>query len=64
MKVRLGWITLDFFLENKTSFAIFVGLGLKDIFHWWAHLVIFSGSLFNFLAVSLTFLTTETRDVS
>ena len=64
MKVRLGWINYDFFLENKTSFAIFVGSGLKDIFHWWAHLLIFSGPFLSFLAESLTFLTTENSYVS
>ena len=29
LKMREGWMTLDFFLENKTSCAIFVGSGLK-----------------------------------
>ena len=38
-KVRLGWITLIFFLENKLSFAILFRSGLEDIFHWWAHLL-------------------------
>ena len=56
-------MTFKFFLESKTSFAIFVGSRLKDIFHWWTHLLIFSRSLFRLFAVSLTFLTTENRDV-
>ena len=57
-------MTLDFFLENKTSCAIFVGSGLKDIFHCCAHLFIFSRSLFRFAVISLTISTTENRDVS
>ena len=64
LKMREGWMTLDFFLENKNSCAIFVGSGLKDIFHCCAHLFIFSRSLFWFAVVPLTFLTTENKDVS
>ena len=63
MKVRLGWISFNFYPENKTSFAIFVVSGLKDIFQWWAYLLILSRSLFGFFVVSLTSLTTENRDV-
>ena len=57
-------MTLDFFLENKTSCVIFVGSGLKDIFHCRTHLFIFSRSLYRFAVVSLTFSTTENRDES
>ena len=64
MKVRLEWTTLDFSLEIKSSLALFLGSGLKGIYHWSVHLLIFSRSLFKFLAVSLTFLTAENRDVS
>ena len=63
MKVRLGWINFNFYPESKTSFAIFVVSGLKDIFQWWAYLLILSRSLFSFFVVSLTSLTTEDRDV-
>ena len=57
-------MTLDFFLENKTSCAIFVGSGLKDFCHYCIHLFLFSRSLFRFSVVSLTFSTTEKKDVS
>ena len=54
-------MTLDFFLKNKTSCTIFVVSGLKDIFHCFAHLFIFSRSLFRFAVVSWTFSTTEDK---
>ena len=57
-------MTLDFFRENKTSCAIFVGSELKDIFHCRVHLFIFSRSLFRLAVVPLTFLITENKDVS
>ena len=58
-------MTLDFFLENKTSCAaIFVGSGLKSFCHCCTHLFLFSRSLFRFAVVSLTFSTTENNDVS
>ena len=57
-------MTLELFLESKTFCAIFVGSGLNDIFHCCAHLFIFSRSLFRFVVVSLTFSTTENKDVS
>ena len=44
-------------------FAVFVGSGLKDIFRRRAHYFIFSRPIFRFLAVFLTPLTTENRDV-
>ena len=62
--MRDGWMTLVFFLENKTSCAIFVGSGLKDYCHCFIHLFLFSRSLFTFAVVSLTFSTTESKDVS
>ena len=57
-------MTLDFLLENKTSYAIFVGSELKDFCHCCTHLFLFSRSLFRFAVVSLTFSTTENNDVS
>ena len=60
---RERWMNLDFFLENKTSCVIFVGSGLKDIFHCCTHLLIFSRSLIRFAVVSLTCSTTENKDV-
>ena len=50
MKVRLWWKRLIFFLENKSSFAIFDRSRLKDIFHWWAYLFIFSRTSLNFFS--------------
>ena len=59
-----GWIFLVGFLLKVTSCACFVGSGLKHIFHWKAHLFIFSGLLFRLLAVLLGTLVVENRDVS
>ena len=50
-------------MRIKISWGIFVGSGLNNIFHCGAHLFIFSRSLFRFVVVSLTFSTTENRDV-
>ena len=63
LKMRERWMNLDFFLENKTSCVIFVGSGLKGIFHCCTHLLIFSRSLIRFAVVSLTGSTTENKDV-
>ena len=41
LKNILGWIFLVVFLLKMTSWACFVGSGLKFIFHWKAHLFIF-----------------------
>ena len=63
MKVRLGWITFNFYLESKTYFVIFVEAELEEIVHQRYYLLMFSRSLFGLLADSLTFLMTENRDV-
>ena len=64
LKNILGWISLVEFLLKMTSYACFVGSGLKLIFHWNAHLFISFRSLFTLLAVLSATLTVENRDVS
>ena len=59
-----GWIFLVVFLLKMTSWACFVGSGLKLIFHWKAHLFISFRSLLGLLAVLSGTLTVENRDVS
>ena len=54
-----------FILQLKiTSWACLLGSGLKLIFHWKAHLLIFFRSSFNSLAEPFTSLTNENNDVS
>ena len=54
-----------FILRLKiTSWACLLGSGLKLIFHWKAHLLIFFRSSFNSLAEAFTSWTTENNDVS
>ena len=64
MKVRLGWVTFDFFLENKNFFCHFCWVRIERHFPLMSPFTYILKILFSFLAVSLTFLTTENRDVS
>ena len=59
LKNILGWIFLVVFLLKMTSWACFVGSGLKLIFHWKAHLFISFRSLLRLLAVLSGTLTVE-----
>ena len=63
LKNILGWIFLVVFLLKMTSWACFVGSGLKFIFHWKAHLFISCRSLLRLLAIFPGTLTVENRDV-
>ena len=60
----LRWIFLVVFLLNITSWACFIGSGLKLIFHLKAHLFISFRSLFRLLAILSGTLTVENRVVS
>ena len=64
LKNILGWIFLLVFLLKVTSWACFVGSGLKLIFHWKVHLFISFRLLLRILAVLSGTLTVENRDVS
>ena len=64
LKNVLGWIFLVAFLLKMTSWACFVGSGLKLIFHWKAHLFISFRLLLRLLAVLSGTLTVESRNVS
>ena len=64
LKNILGWILVVVFLLKITSWACFVGSGLKLIFHWKAHLFISFRSLLRLLAVLSGSLTVEIKDVS
>ena len=59
---RMGFFI--FFLDKITSYAGFLGSGLKSIFHWYAHWEITLRSRFKYLADSLGSWTIEKRDVS
>ena len=50
LKATGGWELLFLFLEKITSFACLLGPGLNCIFHWKAHLLIFSKLEFNSFA--------------
>ena len=63
LKWIIGWVIFEFFLENNTSCAGFLGSGLNDIFHLYAHLEMMSRSFVRSLALSSLFLTTEKREV-
>ena len=52
------------FPEKKKSCTCLLGSGLKLIFHWNAHLFIFSRSSFKFFADKVISWTTENREVS
>ena len=64
MKVGGGWEWTFDFQENVTSLACLLGSGLKYIFHWKAHSLIFSKSRFSFFVDSFTSSTFEKREVS
>ena len=65
LKKTDGLQSFILFLEKKYNFwACFLGSGLRDIFHWWVQLEIFSKSLFNWSVERLTFFTVEKIDVS
>ena len=64
LKQILGWIFLVVFLLKMTSWACFVGSGLKPILHWKAYLFISFRLSFTLLAVISGTLTVENRDVS
>ena len=50
LKATEGWELLFIFLEKISSFAYLLESGLNCIFHWKAHLPIFSKSEFNSFA--------------
>ena len=54
------------YLCNKkiSSWACLEGLGLKLIFHWYAQLLVFNGSLFKVLTDKFVFWTIKNRVVS
>ena len=64
LKNILGWIFLVVFVVKMTSWACFVGLRLKLIFHRKVHLFISFRSLFKLLAVISGCLTIENRGMS
>ena len=60
--IRMGFFI--FFLEKITSCSGFLGTGLKNLFHWYAHREITLRSRFNYLANSLRSWTIEKSDAS
>ena len=64
LKNVLGWIFPIVFLLKMTSWACFVGSGLKLIFHWKSELFISFRLVFRLLAVLSGPLTVENRYVS
>ena len=64
MRNILGWIFLVVFLLKTTSWAYFVGSGVKLIFYWREHLFISFVFLFNLSAAISGSLTVENRNVS
>ena len=64
LKRNEGWQIFLVFLLRTISWACLLGSGLKFIFHWKAHLLIWYKSLFNSFAEVSTSCTTENKDVS
>ena len=64
LKSKEGCVVFFNFLLNMISWACLLWSGVKVIFHWKAHSLIFFRSLFNSITDAFISCTTENREIS